>query len=82
MYLFVLYLYTSSCVVLCILHCPLSDLHFTTIIFCIIEYVTNKRTLNLETDLEKLSDHIATLNSVKCSAGRRAIHLMPHLRSF
>ncbi len=29
----------------------------------------------------KRSDHIATLNSVKCSAGRSAMHLMPHLQS-
>ncbi len=49
---FYLYLYIFSCVVLHILHCPLSgpDLIYIslTIIFCIIEYVTNKKTLNLE----------------------------------
>ncbi len=43
------YLYVYSCVVLRILHCPLSgpDLIYISlrIIFCIIEYVTNKRTL-------------------------------------
>ncbi len=41
-----------SCVVLHILQCPLSgpDLIYISplIIFCIIEYVMNKRTLNLE----------------------------------
>ncbi len=48
------YLYYSifSYVVLRILHCPLSgpDLIYISlrIIFCIIEYVTNKRTLNLD----------------------------------
>ncbi len=49
---FYLYLYIFSCVVLNILHCPLSgrDLTYISllIIFCIIEYVTNKKTLNLE----------------------------------
>ncbi len=48
-YFFNLYLCIFSCVVLHILHCPLSgpDLTYITllIIFCIIEYVTNK---NLE----------------------------------
>ncbi len=46
-----LYLCIFSCVVLHILHCPLSgpDLIYISllIIFCIIEYVTNKRTLTL-----------------------------------
>ncbi len=48
---FNLYLYIYSCVVLRILHCPLSgpDLIYISllIIFCIIEYVTNKMTLTL-----------------------------------
>ncbi len=34
----------------------------------------------IKTHLKKLRDHIAALNSVKCSAGRSAMHLMPHLR--
>ncbi len=50
--LFYLYLYILYCVVLHILHCPLSgpDLIYMSllIIFCIIEYVTNKK--NLETN--------------------------------
>ncbi len=48
---FYLYLYIFSCVMLHILHCPLSGPGLTyfslLIIFCIIEYVTNKKTLNL-----------------------------------
>ncbi len=48
---FYLYLYIFSCVVLFILHCPLSGpvlIYISLrIIFCIIEYVTNKRTLDL-----------------------------------
>ncbi len=51
LFFFYLYLYIFSCVVLHILHCPLSrpDLIYISlpIIFCIIEYVTNKETLNL-----------------------------------
>ncbi len=51
-YFFYLYYCIFSYVVLCILHCPLSgpDLIYISlrIIFCIIEYVTNKRTLNLD----------------------------------
>ncbi len=51
LFFFNLYLYIFSCVVLHILHCPLSrpDLIYISlpIIFCIIEYVTNKETLNL-----------------------------------
>ncbi len=51
LFLFYLYLYILSCVVLHILHCPLSgpDLIYISllIIFCIIEYVMNKKTLNL-----------------------------------
>ncbi len=47
--IFYLYLYIFSCVVLHILHCPLSgpDLIYISllIIFWIIEYVTNKKTL-------------------------------------
>ncbi len=50
---FYLYLCLSSCVVLYILHCPLSvpDLTYISllIIFCIIEYGTNK---NLDIDLD------------------------------
>ncbi len=46
-----LYLCIFSCVVLRLLHCPLSgpDLIYISllIIFCIIEYVTNKKTLTL-----------------------------------
>ncbi len=49
-FIFYLYLYIFSCVVLHILHCPLirPDLIYISllIIFCTIEYVTNK-TLNL-----------------------------------
>ncbi len=49
--LFYLYWYILSCVVLHILHCPLSgpDLIYISllIIFCIIEYVTNKKPWNL-----------------------------------
>ncbi len=52
LFIFDLYLCIFSCVVLHILHCPLSgpDLIYISllIISCIIEYVTNKRTLNLE----------------------------------
>ncbi len=48
---FYLYLYIFSCVVLRILHCPLSgpDLIYISLLIIsrIIEYVTNKRTLNL-----------------------------------
>ncbi len=51
-YFFYLYLCLSSCVVLHILHCPLSrpDLTYISllIILCIIEYETNKKTLNLD----------------------------------
>ncbi len=51
-YFFYLYLYIFSCVVLNVLHCPLSGPNLIyislLIIFCIIEYVTNKKTLNLE----------------------------------
>ncbi len=56
-----IYKYIFSCVVLRILHCPLSrpDLIYISlwIICCIIEYVTNKRTLNLKRigDLQALS---------------------------
>ncbi len=50
-FIFYLYLYILYCVVLRILHCPLSgpDLIYISlrIIFCIIEYVMNKKTLNL-----------------------------------
>ncbi len=50
--IFYLCLCLSSCVVLHILHCPLSgpDLTYISllIIFCIIEYVTNKKTLDLD----------------------------------
>ncbi len=53
-FLFFTYIYIYS-LVLRILHCPLSgpDLIYISlqIIFCIIEYVTNKRTLNLEPKL-------------------------------
>ncbi len=46
-FIFYLYLYKFSCVLLHILHCPLSgpDLTYISllIIFCIIEYVTNKK---------------------------------------
>ncbi len=52
LFIFYLYLYIFSCVVLHILHCPLSEPDLTyislLIIFCIIEYVTHKKTLNLE----------------------------------
>ncbi len=54
---FNLYLYIFSCVVLRILHCPLSgpDLIYISlrIIFCIIEYVTNKITLNLNLNIDR-----------------------------
>ncbi len=46
------FIYIFSCVVSHILHCPLSGpvlIYISLlIIFCIIEYVTNKKTLNLE----------------------------------
>ncbi len=65
--IFNLYLYISSCVVLHILHCPLSGpdpIHISLlIIFCIIEHVTNKQTLNLETQpLEDQGPKIPTLH--------------------
>ncbi len=51
-FIFYLYLCLSSCVVLRILHCPLSgpDLAYISllIIFCIIEYVTNKKPWNFQ----------------------------------
>ncbi len=57
-YIFYLYLCIFSCVVLHILHCPLSGpvlIYISLlIIFCIIEYVTNKRTLNLKMIYVKL----------------------------
>ncbi len=50
-FIFGTYIYIYSRVVLCILHCPLSgpDLIYISalIIFSIIEYVMNKRTLTL-----------------------------------
>ncbi len=66
-FIFNLYLYISSCVVLHILHCPLSGpdpIHISLlIIFCIIDYVTNKQTLNLETQqLEDQGPKIPTLH--------------------
>ncbi len=62
--MFYLYLCLSSCVVLHILHCPLSgpDLTYISllIIFCIIEYVTNKKTLNLDHYFITFNLHLAT----------------------
>ncbi len=68
---FQLYLCIFSCVVLHILHCPLSgpDLIYISllIIFCIIEYVTNK-TLNLDTNvIVRLGD--TSKNSSLCIFG-------------
>ncbi len=61
-FIFYLYLYIYSLVLCYILHCPLSgpDLTYISllIISCIIEYVTNKRTLNLDTVLHILFDSI------------------------
>ncbi len=52
-----IYVYSLAKYVLHILHCPLSgpDLIYISllIIFCIIENVTNKRTLNLEKELDQ-----------------------------
>ncbi len=70
-FFFYLYLCIFSCVVLHILHCPLSgpDLIYISllIIFCIIEYVTNKKkNLNLEPCMCRLLDSaniIATLTN-------------------
>ncbi len=63
LFLFFTYIYICSCVVLLLynfhyLHCPLSgpDLIYISLLIipCIIYYVTNKETLNLEPHLHKL----------------------------
>ncbi len=63
-YFFYLYLYILSCVVLRILHCPLSgpDLIYISlrIIFCIIEFVVNKEPWTL--NLARLSNKAPSLN--------------------
>ncbi len=69
-----IYIYIFSCVVLHILHCPLSgpdQIHISLlIIFCIIEYVTNKKTLNLEHQNSQKTVKYQVVCTAECPAIR------------